>query len=73
MREYNAVFDKMTLVVGKHHLHNALDTIPDWWGDNTGKTDFQTIRSSFMRYELTGKIPLKMASQWLGYYGEQRH
>lgn len=32
MREYNAVFDKMTLVVGKRHLRDALDKVPDWWG-----------------------------------------
>ncbi len=32
MREYNAVFDKMTLVVGKSHLYEALDKIPEWWG-----------------------------------------
>src|SRR3989338_11292875 len=32
MREYNAVFDKMTLVVGRHHLYEALAIIPEWCG-----------------------------------------
>lgn len=32
MREYNSVFDKVTLVVGKKHLHEAIQIIPDWWG-----------------------------------------
>jgi len=32
MREYNSVFDKVTLVVGKKHLHEAIQMIPDWWG-----------------------------------------
>jgi hypothetical protein len=29
---YNAVFDKVTIVVGVQHLHEALELIPDWWG-----------------------------------------
>jgi len=37
---FNAVFDKITLVVGKNHLYDAVNMIPDWWGiivaKNTG-------------------------------------
>lgn len=29
---YNAVLDKVTLVVGRHHLHHAIKIVPDWWG-----------------------------------------
>src|SRR5713226_2006710 len=29
---YNAVFDQITLVVGKSHLHDAINVVPDWWG-----------------------------------------
>lgn len=29
---FNAVFDKITLVVGKHHLYDAINMLPDWWG-----------------------------------------
>ena len=29
---YNAVFDKVTIVVGIQHIHEALELIPDWWG-----------------------------------------
>ena len=32
MNEYNKVFDKITLVVGISHLHEAINLIPDWWG-----------------------------------------
>jgi len=32
MKEYNAVFDKVTLVVGKRHLYHAINVIPEWWG-----------------------------------------
>ena len=47
---YNSVFDKMTLVVGKSHLYEAIKMIPDWWGvivakaDKNGVVTFNTIR-----------------------------
>lgn len=39
MNEYNAVFDKLTLVVGRRHLYNAINIIPDWWGIMAAKVD----------------------------------
>ncbi|MFA6586300.1 MAG: sce7726 family protein [Candidatus Paceibacterota bacterium] len=49
MKQYNKVFDKMTLVVGKKHLYHAVNTIPSWWGIilvkiEENKIIFQTIR-----------------------------
>jgi hypothetical protein len=47
---FSSVFDKMTLVVGKTHLYNAIKIIPDWWGIVTAKNNennsirFNTIR-----------------------------
>lgn len=32
MKAYNSVFDKMTLVVGKNNLYDAINIVPDWWG-----------------------------------------
>lgn len=32
MKVYNATLDRVTLVVGKKHLHEAIKLIPDWWG-----------------------------------------
>lgn len=32
MDAYNAVFDKVTLVVGKQHIYDAVNLVPDWWG-----------------------------------------
>src|SRR6266571_2531438 len=29
---YNAVLDRVTLVTGKNHLHEAIKIVPDWWG-----------------------------------------
>lgn len=29
---YNAVFDKVTIVVGKKHVLKTIQEIPDWWG-----------------------------------------
>lgn len=52
IKEFNKVFDKLTLVVGKHHLYTAINSIPDWWGlivakiDSTNKTYFQSIRDA---------------------------
>lgn len=50
MNEYNAVFDQLTLIVGKHHLYDAINIIPDWWGiivarvNSNGKVIFHNIR-----------------------------
>ncbi len=56
MREYNAVFDKMTLVVGKSHLYEALDKIPEWWGIILAKktSDDQIV---FQEIRADGKNP----------------
>ena len=50
MTEFNAVFDRITLVVGKQHLYRAIYIVPDWWGitiakiNIEGRVVFQTIR-----------------------------
>jgi hypothetical protein len=50
MTEFSAVFDHMTLVVGKQHLYRAIHMVPDWWGitiakiDTRGRVIFHTIR-----------------------------
>lgn len=60
MAEYNAVFDKLTLVVGKHHLYNAINIIPDWWGIMVAKINannevvFYTIREAEDNQEQVG-------------------
>jgi hypothetical protein len=47
---YNEVFDKMTIVAGLSHLHEAIYVIPDWWGiivareDSNGKLLLNDIR-----------------------------
>ena len=47
---FNSVFDKMTLVVGKSHLYDAVKIVPDWWGimvakiNTNGVVVFNTIR-----------------------------
>ena len=37
IRIYNSVLDKITIVVGKQHLHSAIKIIPDWWGISIAK------------------------------------
>ena len=52
VEEFNAIFDKITLVVGKRHLYQSMHIIPDWWGVTMAKVDvdkgvfFQTIREA---------------------------
>jgi hypothetical protein len=52
VEEFNTIFDKITLVVGKRHLYQAMHIIPDWWGVTMAKVDvenrvfFQTIRQA---------------------------
>lgn len=36
---YNSVFDQVTLVVGKSHLYDAINIVPDWWGITIAKFD----------------------------------
>lgn len=52
MKMFNSVFDKMTLVVGKIHLYDAINIVPDWWSIVLAKIDannnvfFHTIREA---------------------------
>jgi hypothetical protein len=34
---YNSVLDRVTLVVGKNHLHEAIKIVPEWWGVTVAK------------------------------------
>ena len=44
MDAYNAVFDQVTLVVGKSHLYEAMHAVPDWWGIKIAKVqDDQSV------------------------------
>jgi len=40
---FSAVFDKMTLVVGKTHLYEAINIVPDWWGIIIAKIDSNSL------------------------------
>jgi hypothetical protein len=49
-KTYNAVFDRMTLVVGPRLANRAIEMVPEWWGvelaepDTTGRVLFATHR-----------------------------
>jgi hypothetical protein len=34
---YNSVFNEVTLVVGRRHLFEAMNMVPDWWGITLAK------------------------------------
>lgn len=36
---YNLIFDKVTLVVGRKHILEAMNLIPSWWGITVAKTN----------------------------------
>lgn len=60
MKEFNAVFDQITLIVGKRHLYQAIQDVPEGWGIKIAKIDsanrviFQTIRESEENKEQEG-------------------
>jgi hypothetical protein len=37
MDAYNSVFDRVTLIVGKQHVYEAVNLVPDWWGISIAK------------------------------------
>lgn len=54
MNNYDKVFDKMTLVVGKKHIIRAINIVPAWWGielvtrNSLGDIQFSTVRAPIM-------------------------
>ncbi len=60
MNEFNSIFDKLTLVVGKRHLYDAMNLIPDWWGitvaiiNANNEVIFYTIREPGDNQEQVG-------------------
>jgi len=40
---YNAVFDRMTLVVGQRHINRAIQMVPEWWGVELATRDADDI------------------------------
>ena len=52
MEIYNAIFDKISIVLTNRHIKEAMNIIPKWWGiilvmiDDIGKLNFNTIRAA---------------------------
>ena len=40
---FSSVFDRVTLVVGKSHLYDSINIIPDWWGITVAKVNLENI------------------------------
>lgn len=47
IKVYNSVLDKVTLVVGKRHLYEALYLVPEWWGITIAKINDQSKLNLF--------------------------
>ena len=52
VKSYNAVFDKISIVVGDRHIHSIQNYIPQWWGvivstrGPRGAVNFDIIRNA---------------------------
>src|SRR5581483_9325688 len=57
MEAYNSVFDQVTLVVGKKHLHQAVKIAPDWWGIMIAKTADHDGAVAFCNIREPGQNP----------------
>jgi hypothetical protein len=59
IRIYNSVLDKVTLIVGKNHWHEAIRIIPEWWGITIAKIvdDKKTVSLYKIRKPLQNPNP----------------
>ena len=57
MSKYNSVFDKITIVVGKSHLYDAIKIVPDWWGIKIAKISNFDSEVSFSNIREAEKNP----------------
>jgi len=65
MNEYNAVFDKITLVIGQRHLLDAIHRIPEWWGITLARVDVNQKVSFYLIREAKNnqdeQVPVSIA------------
>ena len=55
---YNSVLDKVTLVVGKNHLHEAIKIVPEWWGITVAKLAIGDKNISFYNIREAEQNPM---------------
>jgi len=59
MRIYNSILDYVTLVVGKNHLLDAFNIIPEWWGVTIAKVSSSGNKISFCNIRDADENPEK--------------
>lgn len=59
MNVYNSVLDHVTLVVGKNHLFDAFNMIPEWWGVTVAKVSGPGDEISFYCIREADENPYK--------------
>lgn len=59
VRIYNSVLDHVTLVVGKNHLFDAFNIIPEWWGVTIAKVSSSGNKISFCNIRDADENPQK--------------
>lgn len=54
---YNEVFDRMTIVIGKEHVCDALTIIPDWWGIMVARYSLDGLSITFSEIRSAERNP----------------
>lgn len=54
-KAYSAIFDKVTLIVGKHHAVEAMLIVPDWWGIEVARLEDGVVVFDNIRTPKTNK------------------
>lgn len=54
---YSEVFDRMTIIVGRQHVCDALSIIPDWWGVMVARYDADSCNVNFSEIRSAERNP----------------
>lgn len=57
IKKFNSVFDFVTIIVGKTHLYEAIQIVPEWWGIRIAKMKDHSKTISFYEIRKASKNP----------------
>lgn len=57
MKIYNSTLDRVTIVVGRKHLHEAVKLVPSWWGVMLAKIQNENDEVSLMTLRIASDNP----------------
>ena len=65
MKVYNATLNRVTIVVGKTHLHEAVKQVPNWWGVMVAKIPNGTDEVSLFTLRYASENPNDKSSFYI--------